>query len=80
MYYVYIIRSREGRYYIGSTENVEERLKQHNSKAYRGWTDRYNDWVVVHMESFATRTEALVREKQIKKMKGGHQFKTLLGS
>jgi predicted GIY-YIG superfamily endonuclease len=79
-YQVYIIRCREGRYYIGSTMDVERRIAQHNSKTYRCWTNRYNDWMLVYRESFQTRREAVIREKEIKRMKGGIQFKTLLGS
>ena len=80
MYYVYIIKSIEGRYYVGQTENVEKRLEQHNSKRYKGWTNRCNGWDVVYTESFETRREAVVREHEIKRMKGGMEFKALLGS
>ena len=78
MFHVYIIKSSEERYYTGSTDNIENRLFLHNSKMFKGWTKRYNNWHIVYQESFATRTEALIREKQIKKMKGGIQFKELL--
>ena len=71
MYFVYIIRCAEGRYYIGSTEDIEKRVAQHNSKQYKGWTNRFNEWKLVYSESFSTRREALIREREIKKMKGG---------
>ena len=80
MFYVYILKCDEGRYYIGSTDNVEHRIAEHNSKQYRGWTNRYKNWLLVHCEEFASRTEALMRERQIKKMKGGGQFKKLISS
>ena len=80
MYHVYIIQCKECRFYIGSTENIEKRLEQHNSKQFRGWTNRYNEWKLVYSESFNTRTEALKRERQVKKMKGGLAFKMLVGS
>jgi len=80
MYYVYIIKSESGRYYTGSTDNPEKRLKQHNSKQFKGWTNRYNNWKLVHLEKFKTRKEAIQREKAIKAMKGGIQFKKLVGS
>ena len=80
MYFVYIIRCAEGRYYIGSTEDIEKRVAQHNSKQYKGWTNRFNEWKLVYSESFSTRREALIREREIKKMKGGRSFKALVGS
>jgi len=80
MFYVYVIKSKQGRYYIGSTENLEKRIDQHNSKSYRGWTNRFDDWKLVYSESFQTRKDALSRERQIKKMKGGNAFKKLIES
>ena len=78
MFFMYIIKSEEGRFYIGSSDDVEKRLTQHNTKQFKGWTSRYNNWLIVHTETFSTRTDALIREKQIKKMKGGVQFKELI--
>jgi len=80
MYFVYIIKCIEGRFYIGSTENIEHRLSQHNSKLLKCWTNRYNQWQLVYSEGFSTRKDALLREKQIKSYKGGNAFKKLIGS
>ncbi len=80
MFYLYILRCREGKYYIGSTENIQKRLLQHNSDENTGWTHRFHDWKLVYSESFDTRREALIREKQVKRMKGGTAFKMLVGS
>ena len=80
MFIVYIIRSENGRYYIGSTEDVAERVRQHNAKLFKCWTNRFSGWVLVYSEEFTKRTDALKREREIKRMKGGKQFKTLLGS
>ena len=79
LFHVYVIRSEEGRFYIGSTDNIENRLFLHNSKMFKGWTTRYNNWEIVYTESHDTRTKVLTRERQIKKMKGGNQFKELIG-
>jgi putative endonuclease len=78
-YFVYVIRSREGRHYIGSTQDVEKRLKQHNARANRGWTNRFSDWEVVYQETCETRLEARRRERQLKKMRGTKKYKELLG-
>ena len=80
MYFVYVLKSEEGKFYIGSTENVEKRIAQHNSKQYLAWTNRGNNWALVHKEEFTTRKEALLREKKIKSWKGGRGFKKLIGS
>ena len=67
---VYILKSKSNnRYYIGSTKNLEKRLNYHNSDRAR-WTKRYQPWVLVHSESFETRSEAVKREKFLKSLKG----------
>jgi len=68
MFYVYIIKSKEGRYYIGSTENIEKRLQQHNSIENKGWTSRFTDWKLVYSETYQIRKQAIIRERQIKKI------------
>jgi putative endonuclease len=79
MYYVYVIKSKEGRYYIGSTQDVEKRLKQHNAPANRGWTNRFTGWVEVYREECGTRLEARRRERKLKKMTGKKRERMLNG-
>ncbi len=74
---VYIILCSEGRYYIGYTSNLEMRIKQHNNKE-SCWTSRYNDWRLVYTESYKTKTDALKREKYLKSLKNGNEFKKIL--
>jgi len=54
------------------------RVKEHNAGLSK-WTSRYNNWRLVHQEQFKTRREALIREKFIKKQKGGDIFYQILG-
>ena len=79
MHYVYVIKSAEGRYYIGSTQDVEKRLKQHNSPANRGWTNRFTGWVEVYREGCETRLEARRRERELKKSRGTKKYRELVG-
>ena len=66
MYTVYIIYSPSlDRYYIGFTQDITDRLRRHNSKS-KGFTNRANDWIIVHVESFNQKNEAMRREKEIK--------------
>ena len=77
-HFVYILRSeKDGRYYIGETTNVAERLLFHNMGKQRSTKHRI-PFVLVKYEEFSTRKEALARERQIKSWKGGNMFKDYL--
>lgn len=79
MFYVYIIWSEElDRYYTGSTNNVEKRLKEHNRGKSR-FTKKGIPWKLVKVEEFTSRQQAYKREFEIKSYKGGIQFKQLTG-
>jgi len=78
MYFVYIIKSLiVSRYYIGSTENLDRRLSDHNSGKVKS-TKAYKPWKLVYTESFDTKSDAIKRERQIKSYKSGSAFKRLL--
>ncbi len=74
---VYVITCRQGKYYIGYTEDLRKRLGQHNEGLSK-WTKRYDDWKVVYKEEYATRTEALKREKYLKRQKCGNTFRKII--
>jgi putative endonuclease len=66
MMYVYILKSKIlFRYYVGSTQDVVNRLKEHNSGECRS-TRHGIPWNVVHIEEFGTRGAAMVQEQRIK--------------
>ena len=78
MYDVYIIKNKAGKYYIGYTRDIENRLKEHNrgkTKSLRG----HGPFKLIYIETFSTRIEAVKRERQIKKYKGGEAFRRLIG-
>ena len=66
MYFVYILQCRDGSYYVGSTQNVAERLEVHRSGKGPAFTARRLPVRLAHQESFATLEEAVRREKQWK--------------
>src|ERR1700752_1165372 len=77
-YYIYILLSlKDGKYYIGSTSNIERRLKFHNTGLQKSTKSR-TPFKLIHSESFDSKEEALKRERQIKSYKGGEAFKKLL--
>jgi len=66
MFFTYIIYSpTKDKYYIGISENPSERLKKHNARN-KGFTNQANDWKIVFLKSFQSKSEALALEKQIK--------------
>ena len=68
-YFVYILESQSnGRYYVGSTANIEARLQRHNQGRSK-YTKTGIPWNVVYIEQFGTRSEAVRRERQIKRRK-----------
>ncbi len=79
MYYVYVLKNKEDKYYIGYTIDVLKRLKKHNAGGSI-WTRNRRPWQVVYTEKFMTKKEALQREKQVKSFKGGNKFKELIST
>ncbi|MCI0449986.1 MAG: GIY-YIG nuclease family protein [Chlorobi bacterium] len=78
MHYTYILKSKiTDKYYIGSTDNPERRLILHN-EGYSISTKAYIPWKLVYFETFDTKTEALRREKQLKKMKSKKYIEWLI--
>jgi putative endonuclease len=75
MFYTYILYSETiSRYYTGSAQNIEERLRRHNeghSKSTKG----KGPWELVISFSFETRAEAMEHERKIKKRGAGRFLK-----
>jgi putative endonuclease len=72
-YLVYVLLNPQGKIYVGQTEDVSHRLSQHNDPQYRGTlhTKRHpGPWRVVYQEEFATRGEAMRRERELKSSRG----------
>ncbi len=67
MYYVYVLYSvKFNKFYIGLTDNVEERIREHNSKENNGWTKSYKPWILAYYEAYLIASEARKRELSLK--------------
>ena len=78
MNFVYILKNESGKYYVGSTSDIERRLYYHNAGKNRS-TKNKGPWKLIYSEKHGDKRLALKREKQIKSYKGGNAFKKLLG-
>jgi predicted GIY-YIG superfamily endonuclease len=65
MWYVYILFCDKKIFYVGLTDDVERRLKQHKNKE-SFYTKKFSRIELVHKEEFDTRKSAEQREKQLK--------------
>jgi putative endonuclease len=80
MYSVYIIYSFSlDKYYIGYTEDVAQRLQQHN-KGISGFTSIASDWVLKYTAAFESRELAHQRELEIKRKKSRKYIEWLINS
>ena len=79
MFYLYILYSPSlNKYYVGSTGDVlEERIRKHNSN-HKGFTGSRGDWELKYSEEFNTKTDAIAREKEIKKRKSRKLIEKLI--
>lgn len=65
-----MINKPNGVIYIGVTNNIEERVKEHKLKIYpKSFTSKYNCDKLVYFEEFEGGEKAVKREKQFKKWK-----------
>ena len=66
MFFVYILFSNSLReYYVGSTQDVANRVEEHNSGECKS-TRNGVPWKLIRIEEFKTRAEAVRKEKKIK--------------
>jgi predicted GIY-YIG superfamily endonuclease len=65
-FWVYILRCADASYYSGHTDNLEQRIGQHQTGQIPGYTETRQPVRLVFSQEFATREEALAAELQIK--------------
>ncbi len=71
MFTVYVLYSKDfDKTYIGFTSNLEQRLKSHNHPENKGWTKRYQPWILVYTENSTSKQAAMKREEQLKSSRG----------
>jgi len=77
-YFVYIIKSlKDDTYYIGSTQDLSERMERHN-QGRSTYTKSKRPWELVFCEEHLDRSRAIIREKEIKSRKSKSYIEALI--
>ena len=80
MFTVYVLQSEKiGKYYIGSTDNLEDRLIRHN-RGYSKYTKNKGPFKVVYKEEFKTRSVARKKEYYLKSLKSKVMIEKLINA
>lgn len=76
---VYImINKPNGVIYIGVTDKLEERIKEHKLKVYpNAFTAKYNCNLLVYFEELRNGNEGVIRERRLKKWKREWKIKLI---
>lgn len=67
-YFVYILRTSSNTLYIGQTNNLEKRMKEHKNKTAKSakYVKCFSSFELVYSEAYNSRKEAMQREYQLK--------------
>jgi putative endonuclease len=67
LYYVYVLRCADDSLYVGSSQNRDDRVKDHNEGRGAAYTFKHGPVHLVYCETFRLEREALTRERQLKR-------------
>lgn len=80
MHYVYILRCNDGSLYTGYTTDLTRRVWKHNhSNKGAKYTRSRRPVVLVHSESYSSRSDAMKREYAIKQLSRADKLKLIGG-
>lgn len=78
MYYFYVLYSlKDNKLYKGFSENASARLIRHNAGGSTSTRNR-RPLVLIYLEQFTTKQEAMARERWSKTLEGGSELKEIL--
>ncbi len=82
MFTVYILKTSSNTLYIGQTNNLNERLRQHKTKASKSakYLKYFSSFSLVYQEKFSTREEAMKREWQLKQWSRAKKEALIIGA
>lgn len=63
--FVYVLKNKEGKIYIGQTNDLKRRMEEHNETGV-SYTSKYRPWTLIYSEAYDKRGDAIRREKFLK--------------
>jgi predicted GIY-YIG superfamily endonuclease len=66
MFSLYILECADQSLYIGQTDDLTERMRQHDAGTADAYTSKRKPLKLIHVEEFGTRHEALTMERKLK--------------
>jgi len=78
-YFVYVLRNRQGKLYIGSTDDLDTRVRRH-TEGKAGWTHSRGPWELANVEIFKSRSEARRWERYLKAGKANQELRQRMNS
>lgn len=67
-HFVYILQSQDGRFYTGYTTDIKRRMAEHKSGKGAKFTKAFGFKKLMYTSTHRTRSKAMQREAEIKKM------------
>ena len=77
MFYTYVLRGEESRFYTGFTYDLRKRFKEHNDKLSK-YTKYRGPYELIYYEACLNENDARQREKYLKSGRGKLFFKSRL--
>jgi predicted GIY-YIG superfamily endonuclease len=65
-FHTYVLRCRDGSYYVGHTDDLERRIAQHRTGTLGGYTARRLPVTFLWAQDFQTRDDAFAAERKLK--------------
>ncbi|HEX3140139.1 MAG TPA: GIY-YIG nuclease family protein [Rhizobacter sp.] len=65
-FFTYMLRCADDSYYVGHTDDLDQRIAQHHAGEYPGYTRQRRPVTLVWSQDFSSRDEAFAAERQIK--------------
>jgi len=79
IFFVYILCCVDGSFYVGWTQNLDDRVRTHNEGRGSTYTLKRRPVRLVYSEAFRSEAEAIQRESQLKRWSAAKKESLIMG-